>query len=202
MVWPHTVWRRTGSNGHRAGPSLPQAAPMTRTLATERATSAVGDRAPTDPAGQPVTPTPPLADAPAAPTAAPRETAATSAPQPRLRLLRYEPAATPHVHPFPPPPPGPIPPVAAGLARELTPELTPEVTAAERTQAEQAVGRLLRAALEVLDRRRPSAHIAARVSPPVLRYLQLPPAGDTPAGPSGCAGCGCACPAAASPRWR
>jgi hypothetical protein len=165
-------------------PSLPQAARMTRTLATERAPSAVDDRAPTDPAGQPVTPTPtsPLADAPAAPTAAPREQAATSAPHhaapPRLRLLRYEPATTPHLHPthlhpFPPPPPGPIPPVAAGLARELTPDIAPEVTAAERTQAEQAVGRLLRAALEVLDRRRPSAHIAARVSPPVLRYLQL-----------------------------
>jgi len=156
--------------------SLPQAARMTRTLVTERATPTVDDRAPTDPAGQPVTPTSPLTDAPAAPTAAPRAPA-TSAPHhaapPRLRLLRYEPAATLHVHPFPPPPPGPIPPVAAGVARELAPEIAPEITAAERAQAEQAVGRLLRAALEVLDGRRPSAHIAARVSPPVLRYLQL-----------------------------
>src|SRR5687767_9529324 len=85
-------------------PRLPQAARMTRTLATERAPSAVDDRTPTDPAGQPVTPTPtsPLADAPAAPTAAP-PAPATSAPHhaapPRIRLLRYEPATTPHPHP-------------------------------------------------------------------------------------------------------
>ena len=163
-------------------------------------------------------------DRPAPTCWAPRRAAASSRhhrPRRRRRTRpparsRYEPAArrtpTRPPAPDPPPPPGPT---HRGRRRGRKPGPVHPVTArsdplaerrgrAERRHEQRTVGRQLRAALEVLDGRRPSGPHRRPGQPSVLRYLQRAsrPAQRPCGHRAGCAGCGCACPATAWPRWR
>lgn len=90
------------------------------------------------------------ADPPAPPVAAPAERV------PRLRLVRYEPE--PGDDPPQPPSPRPVVPAAA------IPAVGPDRV------VRQVTAHVLRIALEVLDGRRPLAHLGRHLDAPALRY--------------------------------
>lgn len=131
---------------------------------------------------------------------APPIVAPVPVPGPRLRAARYEPgqvtdpdptpsappvpragpdgrppstpAPNPPAPPPPTPPPPPIPPPTPTPTRAAAPPGpdTAAPTAADQVTAHRAAVRHLRLALEVFDGRRPPAHLAGHVTPPVLRY--------------------------------
>jgi Family of unknown function (DUF6459) len=99
-------------------------------------------------------------------TAAPEPSALASARahrRPRLRLLRYEPAAEEPTGPPTPPVPARTRPVAVLTAVTDTADI-----GALRRRAEQ----VLRLTLEVLDGRRPVAQLAGHLEPRALRYVR------------------------------
>jgi hypothetical protein len=98
-----------------------------------------------------------------APTTPAIEPAQVSRPRPRLRRMRYEPepgsaAADPPLAPAPAPVPAPG---------------APDATTAELAAAHRSAGRVLRLALEVLDGRRPPAHLTGYVDASVARYWRV-----------------------------
>jgi hypothetical protein len=120
----------------------------------------------------PASTTAPTPDSPS--TARPATTPARAHRRPRLRLLRYEPAAEEPTGP-------PTPPVQTRPTAVLA--AVPDTTdiGALRRRAEQ----VLRLTLEVLDGRRPVAQLAGHLEPRALRYVRAAvaqrPAGRQPA---------------------
>ena len=74
----------------------------------------------------------------------------------RLRRARYEPEPGDDGAPV--------------LRRRVVPPVRPPATPAEVADASHRIAPVLRLALEVLDGRRPPAHLGGHATPPVLRY--------------------------------
>ena len=110
-----------------------------------------------------------------APTTAPTTDSPSTARRPRLRLLRYEPAAEEPTGP-------PTPPVRARTRPTAVLTAVTDTTdiGVLRRRAEQ----VLRMTLEVLDGRRPVAQLAGHLEPRALRYVRAAvaqrPAGRQP----------------------
>lgn len=93
-------------------------------------------------------------------------------PAPRLWRVRYEPGSgAPAVRPPDPPPPAP-------------PAAVPGEAGPAPAEVHRSVVPVLRLALEVLDGRRPSRHLAPHVDAPVLRYWRAAAQQRRPRGPA------------------
>ncbi|TQM01683.1 Rv3235 family protein [Pseudonocardia kunmingensis] len=91
----------------------------------------------------------------------------------RIRRYNYE----------PPPGPHPTPPQQRSAA-PAAPQPDPSTAWARDPQLRKTVAMVLAAALEVIDTRRPSAHLREHVTPPVLRYIRAARLLTPPARPS------------------